>query len=284
MTHRHLAAAALAVPFFLTPAVLAGDCCSGESACSDTKDATVQIDADVEKATPEELQAKIEGATNREEAIAAVREYVDTHPKHERSAEYFYGLAMISESAEEKKAYFGKLVEHHPESQFAEMASGEMEKLAKIGKPFELTFDAARTGETISVQDDLKGKVVVIDFWATWCGPCIAEMPKMKKLYAEYKDRGVEFIGVSLDSPVEQGGRDKLLAYVEEENIPWPQYYQGNGWQSEFSKSWGINSIPAIFIVDADGKLHSTNARGQLDKLIPELLDARDAKQQASAQ
>ncbi len=56
----------------------------------------------------------------------------------------------------------------------------------------------------------LKGKVVVIDFWATWCGPCVAEMPNMKKLYAEYKDKGVEFVGVSLDKSKEQGGLDKL--------------------------------------------------------------------------
>ena len=59
--------------------------------------------------------------------------------------------------------------------------------------------------------------------------------------------------------------------------MPWPQYYQGNGWESEFSKSWGVNAIPQLFIVDAQGKLHSTEARGQLETLIPKLLAERDA-------
>ena len=124
----------------------------------------------------------------------------------------------------------------------------------------------------------LKGKVVVIDFWATWCGPCIAEMPKMKELYAKYKDKGVEFIGVSLDQPKEKGGLDKLKEYVKKNDIQWPQYYQGNFWQSAFSSSWGINSIPTMFIVDAEGKLASVHARGRLDELIPDLLKKAGAR------
>ena len=68
---------------------------------------------------------------------------------------------------------------------------------------------------------------MVVDFWATWCGPCVAEMPAMKKLYAEYKDKGVEFIGVSLDH--KEGGLGQLKAFVAKEGIPWPQYYQGDG-------------------------------------------------------
>ncbi len=95
----------------------------------------------------------------------------------------------------------------------------------------------------------------------------------MKKLYAEYKDKGVEFIGVSLDQPKEQGGLDKLKEFVAKNQIEWPQYYQGNVWQSEFSMDWGINSIPCVFLVDADGKLATTEARGKLEKLIPEYLE-----------
>jgi hypothetical protein len=65
---------------------------------------------------------------------------------------------------------------------------------------------------------------------------------------------------------------------VEEKEITWPQYYQGNGWESKFSASWGINGIPCLFIIDADGNLHSTSARGQLETMIPELLKKRDEK------
>lgn len=141
----------------------------------------------------------------------------------------------------------------------------------QVGKPFELSFEEATSGEPIDMSM-LRGKVVVIDFWATWCGPCIAEMPHMKKLYAAYKDKGVEFVGISLDSKPEDGGLEKLRAYVKDNDVAWPQYYQGNGWDSEFSSGWQIRSIPAIFMVDQQGRLFSPNARGKLDEMIPELL------------
>ena len=112
-----------------------------------------------------------------------------------------------------------------------------------------------------------------LDFWATWCGPCIAEMPRLKKLYAEFKDKGVELISVSLDKPKEDGGLDALKAHVAKNEMTWPQYYQGNSWNSEFSRSWGIHSIPKVFLIDQDGRLASTNARGKLKAMIPELLE-----------
>ena len=140
-----------------------------------------------------------------------------------------------------------------------------------IGQPFVLAFEDAIKGSEVSIEG-LKGKVVVIDFWATWCGPCVAEMPKMKELYAKYKDQGVEFIGVSLDQSKDKGGLDSLKSFVAKNKIEWPQYYQGNFWQSEFSSAWHVNSIPCVFLVDADGNLASTDARGKLETLIPEYL------------
>src|SRR4029077_11122640 len=86
---------------------------------------------------------------------------------------------------------------------------------------------------------------------------------------------GVEFIGVSLDQPKEDGGLDALKKFVKDKGIEWPQYYQGNFWKSAFSSSWGINSIPCVFVVDAEGKLFSVDARGKLEKMIPELLEKK---------
>ena len=125
---------------------------------------------------------------------------------------------------------------------------------------------------------------VIVDFWATWCGPCVAELPAMKKLYEKFHGQGVEFLGVSLDQPKDQGGLDALKKFVKEREIRWPQYYQGKGWESDFSKSWGINSIPTMFLVDQDGKLVSVEARGKLEALIPELLAKKTEKTPARGQ
>ncbi|MCC7171714.1 MAG: hypothetical protein IT459_14810, partial [Planctomycetes bacterium] len=97
--------------------------------------------------------------------------------------------------------------------------------------------------------------------------------------YAKYKDQGVEFLGVSLDRSEAEGGLQALLNVCQSQAMTWPQYYQGNYWQSEFSSSWGIRSIPAVFLVDFEGKLVTTSARGQLETLIPaELERAKAAK------
>jgi thiol-disulfide isomerase/thioredoxin len=190
----------------------------------------------------------------------------------EVAASILYVSTMRMKSDDPKKvAVEERIIKDYGDTFYARMIQGDRKKLAAIGKPFELEFTDAIKGTTVSIKG-LKGKVVVVDFWATWCGPCIDEMPNMKKLYAEYKDKGVEFIGVSLDQSKEKGGLDKLKKYVADNEIAWPQYYQGNYWESEFSSSWGIGSIPCIFIIDADGKLYSTEASRKLDTLIPEVL------------
>ncbi len=280
-THILLAAA-------IAPATAAFADEAGDSCCEPASKTSL-IAAEAEKpstrpaATADEMIVMLQQATSREEALEVAKKFVDTYPTDERAAQLIYVLAQEASENEAKVGYYRMLIENHGDTQFAEMAQGSMNQLERVGKPFELSFTPLRGEETMSVQEDLKGKVVVIDFWATWCGPCIAEMPKMKKLYAEYKEKGVEFIGVSLDSPEDEGGKDKLMAYVEENDIQWPQYYQGQGWQSEFSRSWGVSGIPTLFIIDADGNLHSTEARGQLETLIPKLIEQRDSKQ-ASAQ
>jgi hypothetical protein len=104
----------------------------------------------------------------------------------------------------------------------------------------------------------------------------------MKELYAKYKDQGVEFLGISLDQPEEQGGLTKLKEFCAQNQITWPQYYQGKGWESDFSKGWGVNSIPCVFVVDADGKLASTSARGKLEEILPELLKKAGKKEVSS--
>ena len=162
-----------------------------------------------------------------------------------------------------------RILADFPTSKLASLITGERRKLQAVGTPFDLSFKDVISGAPISTKD-LRGKVIVVDFWATWCGPCVNEMPKMKELYAEHKAKGVEFIGVSLDP--KEGGLESLKAFVQKEGIAWPQYFENGDNNGDFSLSWGITTIPAVFVVDQDGKLYSIDARGKLDQLIPELL------------
>ena len=104
---------------------------------------------------------------------------------------------------------------------------------------------------------DLRGKVVLIDFWATWCGPCVAELPNVLKAYEEYHPKGFEIIGISLDK-----SRDALTGFIKEKNMPWAQYFDGLGWNNKLGEQCGIHSIPATFLLDGEGKIIAKNLRG----------------------
>lgn len=135
-------------------------------------------------------------------------------------------------------------------------------------KPFELAFTAL-DGRRVDLAN-LRGKVVLIDFWATWCGPCIAELPNVKKVYAEYSSKGFEIIGVSLDA---EKDRQKFKDLVESEGVSWPQRFEGKGWKDPLAESYTISGIPAMFLLDQDGMLVSTNARGEkLEQEVKSLL------------
>ena len=181
--------------------------------------------------------------------------------------------------AYQRNAIRERIVHDYPDSFRGRLVQGERRQRERIGEPFELEFSDAITGRHVSMKD-LRGKVVVVDFWATWCGPCIGEIPEMKRLYTEYHDKGVEFLGVSHDLPEEDGGLEALKEFVDREHIPWPQYYQGHdnarvvtgSPTNDFSEFWGISGIPTVFLIDTNGKLYSTEAHGRLDTLILRLL------------
>ena len=150
---------------------------------------------------------------------------------------------------------------------------GAAERRAGLAtRPFELAFLAA-DGRAVDVAK-LRGKVVLIDFWATWCGPCIAELPNIKNVYAAYHDKGFEIIGISLENPganpkdsAEQAAaklakaKAKMLAFTVENQMPWPQYFDGKWWNNDIATQYDIMSIPAMFLLDQEGKVVSTNAR-----------------------
>jgi peroxiredoxin len=112
-------------------------------------------------------------------------------------------------------------------------------------------------GKSLSVAN-YKGKVVLIDFWATWCGPCVAELPNVLDTYQKYHSQGFAIVGVSLDED-----RQKLESFVKEKNMTWQQYFDGKGWQNELAVKYGIEAIPATFLLDGNGKIIGKDLRGE---------------------
>lgn len=131
----------------------------------------------------------------------------------------------------------------------------------KVGEVVELKFHPVK-GANVNLAD-MKGKVVLIDFWATWCGPCVAELPNVIAAYNKLHEKGFEIIGISLDSD-----KGTLTKFIKERNMAWPQYFDGKGWDNEISTRFGVSSIPAMWLVGKDGKLVSTNVRGQLEAMV----------------
>jgi thiol-disulfide isomerase/thioredoxin len=112
----------------------------------------------------------------------------------------------------------------------------------------------------------LRGKVVLVDFWATWCVPCVWKIPEVKELYQKEHHRGLEVIGISLDRE-----REKLTEFVKKNELAWPQYYDGKDWQNEISDRFGVQAIPQLWLVDRKGNVAAidpTDLKDQLEKLL----------------
>lgn len=141
---------------------------------------------------------------------------------------------------------------------------GHVMKLTGVtygGKP----FDVAK----------LKGKVVLVDFWATWCGFCVSEFPHMKELYRKYRDKGFEIVGVNLDE-----NKDDLDAFMEKQKLPWTILYDEKaGGQHPAATEYGVTGLPTVMLIGADGKVITLDARGEaLDEHLKNLLgSAKDS-------
>ena len=160
-----------------------------------------------------------------------------------------------------------------PNEALRKSAAGQLKLIELQSHPMDLAFTAV-DGRAVDL-NKLRGKVVLIDFWATWCGPCIAELPNVKKVYAAYHDKGFEVISISLenagltpkDTPEQtaaklEKAKKKLTDFTTKEEMPWPQQFDGKFWNNEIAKSFGISGIPAMFLLDPEGKVASTEARG----------------------
>lgn len=132
-------------------------------------------------------------------------------------------------------------------------------------KPLDLKFKSL-DGEEIDLEK-YRGKVVLIQFWATWCGPCMAEMPHVQEVYAKQHDKGFEIIGISLDDDEKE-----LRAVLKKKKMAWPQCFDGKGWESPLAKRFGIDAIPALWLVNKQGMVVDMDVTEDLAEKVAKLV------------
>lgn len=155
----------------------------------------------------------------------------------------------------------------------AAIAALTVPAVAEVGVGDTPEFDFTTLDGVVVSNDDLGGNVVVVDFWATWCGPCIASFPHMKELYNRYNDLGVEVYGVSIDEE-----RAPLDAFLEQNDLPWHIAHDEDAWEG-MAKDFGVTGIPSIFVFSPDGEVvwagHPMRLTEEvMDGIVTEYLDA----------
>lgn len=157
-------------------------------------------------------------------------------------------------------------------TEVVEMFIGAERRMNLVGKTMKIE-GTQMDGEKFDAKS-LKGKVVLLDFWATWCGPCLEEYPNIKQNYELYHDRGFEVVGVSADQ-----NRFALEQYLEEKKVPWTTLHDDPEEGNPTANYYGVMSYPTMILIGRDGKVVSLQARGEeLNQLLADLIGPPEAE------
>ncbi len=204
-----------------------------------------------------QLQGQL-GETDK--ALAALKTFEKRFPKDPMAAELPLFRAFLLQQGrqyDEAKAELKAFIKDNPDSPRLPVAQSMLDKMAIIGTEAKGFTTKSLDGKEVKLSD-FRGKVVLLDFFAGWCGPCVAEMPHLKALYAKYKDKGFEILGVNMDRTLEDAKK-----YVAKDGLTWTVTWEAPGfWANPVAKLYGIGSIPAMYLLDKEGKVLAVGLRG----------------------
>ncbi|HBO44963.1 MAG TPA: hypothetical protein DD670_13745 [Planctomycetaceae bacterium] len=217
--------------------------------------------------------AGVPGAAPLDEVVGKIQALVTEHPDP-RSAQLAYGTvstlqqANKLERAAELCDTFAKVFTEGGDekgSELAERFAAIARRLRLMGNPMKV--EGTLLDGTPLDWDSYRGKVVLVQFWATWCGFCVKEIPHIEEQFNEYRDRGFDVISISLDR-----GLEPLEKFLEKKPLPWAVVYK-EGERNPTADYYGVTGLPTLILVDKEGKVVSLNARGpKLDEALEKLL------------
>jgi peroxiredoxin len=269
---------------FLTSVLIAVLCFLRPAISQDTGTAASELKALVSK-----VQDKLRAGKKSDADLAPeLKEFDELIAKHkgektDDTAQIVLMKAMlylqVLDNTDKGTELVQQLKQDYPDTKAGKSADSILEniKQQEAGKKIQRTLvEGARfpdfnekdlSGNPLSVAN-YKGKVVLIDFWATWCAPCVGEMPTVVKAYEKNHDKGFEIIGISLDQD-----ESRLKNFIKDKNMPWPQFFDGKGWGNKLAQQYGVQSIPATFLLDREGKIIGRDLRGEsLDMMLQKVL------------
>ena len=227
-----------------------------------------------------QVQAKAQAGKHTEADYANELNTLDSliasekNAKNDEAATFTYMKAMlyleVIKDYDQGAAIMRQVTNNYPNTKFSESAAKILAHVSQQAAAKKLQDGLAAgarfpdfavtnlSGAPLSV-GALKGRVVLVDFWATWCGPCRAELPNVIQTYQKYHDRGFEIIGVSLDS--DRATLDTFLK--QHDGMTWSQYFDGQGWGNQLATKYGVESIPFTVLIGPDGKVLGNDLRGE---------------------
>ena len=206
----------------------------------------------------------------QEKWYADLAGYIKDYPQGEEAPEAMSQLAIAKEflgKVPEAKQWYTRLVSNHGDTQQGKKAAGALRRIGLPGKSLQLVGPSLDGSGTIDVSR-LRGRVVLVYFWSTWCRPCTEDLPQIRSLYAQYRSKGFEIVGINLDNST-----DVVKPFMSQNRVTWPQIYRPGGLESPMSIDFGITTLPTMFLVNKQGVVLNRNATVEdLKRDLPQLV------------